>query len=68
MILTRCDVCCDALDGIYDGVIYDCSKEVHDKLGIEHICEDCLASSDDLVLTNPAPYAYVVEIKGDNYE
>lgn len=37
MTLTRCDVCCDVLDGI-------------------------------LVLTNTAPYAYVVEIKGDNYE
>lgn len=68
MTLTRCDVCCDVLDGIDDGIVYDCSYEVYEKTIIEHICEDCLASSDDLVLTNPAPYAYVVEIKGDNYE
>lgn len=68
MTLTRCDVCCDVLDGIDDGVVYDCSKKANDKLGIEHICKDCLNESDDLVLTNTAPYAYVVEIKGDNYE
>ena len=68
MTLTRCDICCDVLDGIYDGVVYDCNKEVYRQIGIEHICKDCLNGSDDLVLTNPAPYAYVVEIKGDNYE
>ena len=68
MTLTRCDVCCDVLDGIDDGIVYDCSQEVNDKLGIEHICKDCLNGSDDLVLTNPATHAYVVEIKGDNYE
>ena len=68
MTLTRCDVCCDVLDGIYDGVVYDCSQEVYRQTGIEHICKDCLNGSDDLVLTNTAPYAYVVEIKGDNYE
>ena len=68
MTLTRCDVCCDVLDGIDDGIVYDCSKEVHDKLGIEHICDNCIEECDDLVLTNQAPYAYVVEIKGDNYE
>ena len=68
MTLTRCDVCCDVSDGIDDGVIYDCSKEVCRQTGIEHICKDCLNGSDDLVLTNTAQYAYVVEIKGDNYE
>ena len=68
MLLKRCDVCCDVLDGIYDLVVYDCSKEVHDKLGIEHICDNCIEGCDDLVLTNNKPYAYVVEIKGDNYE
>lgn len=68
MLLKRCDVCCDVFDGIGDGVVYDCSKEVHDKLGIKRICKDCLNGSDDLVLTNTATYAYVVEIKGDNYE
>lgn len=68
MTLTRCDVCCDVLDGIDDGIVYDCSKKVYRQTGIEHICKDCLNGSDDLVLTNPAPYAYVVEIKGDNYE
>ena len=64
MTLTRCDVCCDVLDGI----VYDCSQEVYRQTGIEHVCKDCLNGSDDLVLTNTAPYAYVVEIKGDSYE
>ncbi len=68
MTLTRCDVCCDVSDGIDDGIVYDCSQEVYGQTGIEHICKDCLNGSDDLVLTNPTPYAYVVEIKGDNYE
>ena len=68
MTLARCDVCCDVLDGIDSGVVYDCSSTVYNKLSIEHICEDCLASSDDLVLTNPSQYSYVVEFKGDNYE
>ena len=65
MLLTRCDVCCDVLDGIDYGVVYDCSKEVHDNLRIEHICEECLKGSDDLFLTNPAQYCYVVEFKGE---
>ena len=56
------------MDGIDDGIVYDCSQEVYRQTGIEHICKDCLNGSDDLVLTNPAPYAYVVEFKGDNYE
>ena len=56
------------MDGIDDGIVYDCSQEVCRQTGIEHICKDCLNGSDDLVLTNLAPYAYVVEIKGDNYE
>ena len=59
-MLARCDVCCGILDGIDSGIVYDCSYEVYDKLSIEHTCEDCLASSDDLVLTNPSKYAYVV--------
>ncbi len=68
MTLTRCDVCCDVLDGIDDGIVYDCSQEVYRQTGIEHICKDCLNGSYDLVLTNPSKYSYVVEIKGDNYE
>ena len=68
MTLTRCDVCCDILDGIDNGTIYDCSSTVYNKLGIEHICEDCLASSDNLVLNNPSKYAYVVEFKVENHE
>lgn len=63
MLLKRCDICCDVLDGIDSGVVYDCSSTVYNKLSIEHICEDCLASSDDLALTNPYKYAYVVEFK-----
>ena len=68
MTLTRCDVCCDVLDGIDDGVVYDCSQEVYEKTGIEHICEDYIHESDDLIITNNKPYEYVVEFKGDNYE
>ena len=68
MTLTRCDICCDILDGIDNGTIYDCSSTVYNKLSIEHICEDCLASSDNLVLTNPSKYAYVVEFKVENHE
>ena len=68
MTLTRCDVCCDVLDGIDDGIVYDCSQEVYRQTGIEHICKDCIHESDDLILTNNKPYSYVVEIKGDNYE
>ena len=63
MTLTRCDVCCDVLDGIDDGIVYYCSQEVYRQTGIEHICKDCLNGSDDLILTNPAKYAYVVEFK-----
>lgn len=65
MTLTRCDVCCNALDNVDGNTVYECSKEVYDKLGIEHICEECLDGCDDLVLTNPAPYAYVIELKGE---
>lgn len=65
MTLTRCDVCCDVLDGIDSGVVYDCSSTVYDKLSIEHICEDCLASSDYLALTNPSKYEYVVEFEDE---
>ena len=68
MRLTRCDVCCNALDGVADDIVYDCSKEVYDKLGIEHICEECLDGCDDLVLTNPATYAYIVELLKENNE
>ena len=68
MTLTRCDVCCDVLDGIDDGIVYECSKEVYDKTGIEHICFDCIHESDDLILANPSKYAYIVELKGENYE
>ena len=63
MTLARCDVCCDVLDGIDDGIVYDCSQEVYNETGIEHICKDCLNGSDYLILTNPAKYSYVVEFK-----
>ena len=68
MMLARCDVCCDVLDGIDDGIVYDCSQKVYNETGIEHICKDCIHESDDLILTNNKPYSYVVEIKGDNYD
>jgi len=50
MNLLRCDECCNVLDGIDDGIVYECSQEVYEKTGIEHICKDCLQSSDDLIL------------------
>ncbi len=63
MTLARCDVCCDVLDGIDDGIVYDCSQEVYNETGIEHICKDCIHESDDLILTNNKPYSYFVEFK-----
>jgi hypothetical protein len=42
MTLLRCDECCSVLGGIDDGVVYECSEEVYQKNGIEHICKDCL--------------------------
>ena len=66
MLFKRCDVCCDALDNVDGNTVYECSKEVKDKLGIEHICEECLDGTDDLVLTNQSTYSYIVEFKDEN--
>lgn len=63
MNLLRCDECCNILDGINDGVVYECSQEVHEKTGFEHICKDCLQSSDDLILISKGTYYNLVEFE-----
>lgn len=63
MNLLRCDECCNVLDGIDDGVVYECSEEVYQKTSIEHICKDCLDSSDDLILISNGTYYNLVELK-----
>ena len=35
MNLLRCDECCNVLDWIDDGVVYECSEEVYQKTSIE---------------------------------
>ena len=50
MMLARCDECCNVLDGVDNGIVFECDKEVYDKYKLEHICEECLESSDELVL------------------
>lgn len=44
-------------------VVYECSHDVYEKTGIEHICEDCLKSSDDLILISNGTYYNLVEFK-----
>lgn len=66
MILSRCDECCNVLDGIDDGVVYECSEEVYQKTFIEHICKDCLASSDDLILISKGNYYNLVEFRKES--
>ena len=63
MNLLRCDECCNVLDGIDDGVVYECTEEVYQKTGIEHICKGCLNSSDDLILISNGTYYNLVEFK-----
>ena len=63
MNLLRCDECCNVLDGIDDGVVYECSEEVYQKTSIEHICKDCLDSSNDLILISNGTYYNLVELK-----
>jgi len=50
MIVYRCDECCDVLDSIDNGVVYECDSKVESKLGFEHLCEDCLENSEELYL------------------
>lgn len=50
MLLARCDNCCDVLDGIADGIVYECDSKVEGRLGFEHLCKDCLESSNELYL------------------
>ena len=61
MNLLRCDECCSVLGGIDGGVVYECSDEVYKKTLVEHICEDCLKSSDDLILISMGHYYNLVE-------
>jgi len=66
MNLLRCDECCNVLDGIDDGVVYECSEEVYTMTNIEHICKDCLNSSDDLILVSKGNYYNLVHFKKDD--
>jgi len=68
MNLLRCDECCNVLDGVDDGVVYECSQEVYERTGIEHICDDCLNSSDELTLIKKGHHYSLVEFinKKDN--
>jgi len=61
MNLLRCDECCNVLDGVDDGVVYECSEEVYKRTGIEHICDDCLDSSDELILIKKENHCILVE-------
>jgi len=42
MDITRCDDCCDKLDGIDDGVVFLLSEEAQELTGYEHLCEECM--------------------------
>ncbi len=68
MNLLRCDECCNVLDGIDDGVVYECSEEVYNKTFIEHICKVCLDYRDDLILVSKGNYYNLVEFKKDEYD
>lgn len=50
MLFARCDECCDILEDIDGGIVYECDYEVNEKYQLWHICDECLESSDDLVL------------------
>ena len=50
MMLARCDECCKVLDGVDGGIVFECDKEVYNKYQLEHICDECLESSDELIL------------------
>lgn len=50
MYFARCDDCCNVLEGIDDVEVFECSEEVKDRYGFEHMCEDCIASDDEIYL------------------
>ena len=43
MNMTRCDKCCDVIDGIDDGEVFELSQEAQKEIGFsyEHLCKDC---------------------------
>lgn len=48
MYFSRCDDCCDVMEGISGGRVYNCSLEVQEKYSYWHLCTDCLeAHSND---------------------
>ena len=41
--------CCKVLDGVDGGIVFECDKEVYNKYQLEHICDECLESSDEYI-------------------
>lgn len=50
MNLSRCDDCCDVLDGVDGGVVYECDQDVYSENGTEHLCVLCMTGNDDVYL------------------
>lgn len=50
MEILRCDDCCNVLDGIADGKVFECEEDVYEKTSFEHLCIECLEQYDDLYL------------------
>ena len=42
MDISRCDDCCNVLDGIDDGVVFLLTEEAQELTGYEHLCGDCM--------------------------
>lgn len=62
MMIARCDECCNILDDIDGGIVFECDREVYKKYKLEHICDECLESSDELILYTNG-YVTLVKLK-----
>lgn len=48
MNISRCDDCCNVLDGIDGGIVLTCDEPVYLATGYEHLCISCIDSNDEL--------------------
>lgn len=63
MRLIRCDDCCNVLDGVDDGDVYECDADVYKKTSFEHLCIDCIENYDGLYLYSKDGYFNLVKFK-----
>lgn len=63
MNLTRCDECCNVIDGIDDGEVFECSTEVYESIQKEHLCLDCVNQNEELEIVKSG---YTTLIKWNN--